>query len=303
MSQQQYPAFTKLDAFKEFLFRFAAKGYVPYHWYNKNLPHKNELSSAGKPLKLEIVSHCWQYSQLLTYQLSSIVKYPITNLELTFTVFYSKEDIDTSKVLDFFADQQAKNITWNFIALPKEQLFRRAIGRNIAAKQSKADWIWFTDCDVVFHENALDQMAGELAGITEPLVYPKKMQVTELLPKDDPLFEQVRHNPSICELETTKFTERTFTRATGPIQIVHGHIARTCGYCDDLPVYQKTMPSWSKCYDDRAFRWLINSQGYPIEVNNIFFIRHVEKGRYKKDSGYTKVRKFIRKTKSSLIGR
>lgn len=303
MDQRHYKSFTRLDGIKEVLFRFAAKGWVPYHWFNKNLPAPQQLRQASRPVKLEIVSHCWNYSEFLTYQLSSLVKYEFKDAEVTHTVFYSPEDSATSEVLEFFRSQSKPGLTWNFIALPKEQLFRRAIGRNIAAKQSGADWVWFTDCDVVFHQGALDALAKELEGRQDTLVYPAQMRVTELLAKDDPLLQQVKQQPAVREVDMKKFSDRTFSRATGPIQIVHGDVARACGYCDDLEVYQRTMSRWAKCYDDRAFRWLINSQGVPIEVPNVLFIRHAEKGRYQKGSKISLVRKTIRRVKSNLIGR
>ena len=303
MNQRHYDTFTRLDGFKEVLFRFAAKGWLPYHWFNKNLPSPEQLSKAELPIKLEIVSHCWNYSDFLTYQLSSLIKYDFKDVEVTYTLFYFEEDVATSKVLEFFSSQQKPRLTWNFIALPKEQLFRRAIGRNIAAKQSKADWLWFTDCDVVFHESSLDALARELQGRQDALVYPGKMQATELLAKNDPLLQKVKQKPAIREVDMEKFSDRSFSRATGPIQIVHGDVARACGYCHDLKVYQKTMPRWSKCYDDRAFRWLINSQGVPINVPNVLFIRHAEKGRYHQGSKISLFRKSIRRIKSRLIGR
>lgn len=302
-NQRVYTPFAGFDNVREFLFRFAAKGIVPYRWFNKNLPAKNALSKCSLPLKLEIVSHCWNYSDFLTYQLSSLITYPFEGLSVTHTVFYCHEDLATTELLAFFEAQQTDNVTWNFINLPKEQLFRRAIGRNMAAKQSSADWVWFTDCDVVFHEGALTALAKALAGRQDVLVYPQTLRVTELLSKDDDMLAQVKQAPGVREVDTQKFSERNFTRATGPIQIVHGDVARACGYCDDVEVYQKTMPRWAKCYDDRCFRWLINSKGVPIDVPNVLFIRHAEKGRYQQGSQISFIRKSIRRAKSSLIGR
>jgi hypothetical protein len=80
-------------------------------------------------------------------------------------------------------------------------------------------------------------------------------------------------------------------------------VARACGYCDSLAVYQKTMPRWSKCYEDRAFRWLLGSQGVPIDVPNVLFIRHAEKGRYQQNSQLSVLRKTIRRVKSALFNK
>jgi hypothetical protein len=302
MSSNEYPPFTRLDSIKEFLFRFAAKGIIPFHWINKNLPEQSSLAKAELPIKLEIVSHCWNYSDFLTYQLSSLAKYPVNKVTVTHTVFYSEEDRATSELLAYFSSKQITNVHWNFIALPTEQLMRRAIGRNIAAKQTKADWVWFTDCDVVFHQGSLDSLAEQLHGRQDYLVYPRKLLATELLQKDDPLLADASDELGIKEVDMTKFSDQHFSRATGPIQIAHGDVARACGYCDDLKIYQTTVERWKKTYDDRAFRWLINSQGVAIDVPNVLFIRHAEKGRYKKDSAFSRVRKLVRKIKSSVFG-
>lgn len=303
MTQISAKPFRRIDAVKEFFLRFAASGFLPGLWFNPTLPERSALSKAGVPLQLEIVSHCWKYAEFQLYQLSSLVNYPPTRCEVTHTVFYSEEDADTVRLLNFFRQKTVVNVRWNFIALPKEQLFRRAIGRNLAAKNTTADWIWFTDCDVVFHQGALDALAEQLADKQELLVYPQKMLVTSLLAKDDPLIAKARAEPAVMDIDMSQFSVREFSRATGPIQIAHGDVARACGYCEGLAVYQKTMPRWSKCYEDRAFRWLLGSQGVPIQVPNVLFIRHAEKGRYQQDSQLSVVRKTIRRIKSALFNK
>ena len=50
---------------------------------------------------LEIVSHCWGYANMLTYQLSSFVNYPPTKLNLTVTVFYAEEDTSGESSFNF----------------------------------------------------------------------------------------------------------------------------------------------------------------------------------------------------------
>lgn len=303
MATPPIPAFNTLDAFKEFFFRFAAKGLLPSTWFNQNLPSKQQRATASQPVSIEIVSHCWKYAEFQLYQLSSLVNFPPTSCIITHTVFYSVEDVDTVRLLNYFGQINVNNVQWNFIALPKEQLFRRAIGRNIAAKKTQADWVWFTDCDVVFHQGALDALAAQLIGRQDVLVYPRQMQVTSLLAKDDPLITKARAEPAVMDIELSQFSVRHFSRATGPIQIAHGDVARACGYCADLAVYQKTMPRWSKCYEDRAFRWLVGSQGVAIDIPNVFFIRHAEKGRYQQDSQLSKVRKTIRRLKSAVFNK
>ncbi|MBW3141221.1 glycosyltransferase family A protein [Ferrimonas balearica] len=303
MTERHASEFTLGEKIVEASLRLAASGGIPGRWFNKALPEQSALTPAEAPLTLEIVSHCWKYSEFQLYQLSSLVNYPPTALQVVHTVFYSEEDDDTVRLLDFFRTMSVENVRWNFQPMPKEELFRRAIGRNRAAKATEADWVWFTDCDVVFHEGALDALAKQLEGRQDYLVYPQQMLATELLSKDDPLILEAKRHPRLMELDLTRFSVRKFSRATGPIQIAHGDVARACGYCPDLKVYQKPMPRWSKCYEDRAFRWLLGTQGTPIEVPNVLFIRHAEKGRYQQGSQLSLLRKTIRRIKSALIGR
>jgi hypothetical protein len=302
MTQPSSNRFTHLDAIKEFLLRYAASGLFPARVFNRNLPKLTDLTPAEPPIALEIVSHCWNYSHFLLYQLSSLINYPPKQLTVTFTVYYSEEDRDTVRLLDFFRAFTAKNVQWNFCPLPKSRLFRRAIGRNLAAKASKADWVWFTDCDILFHQGCLDGLARQLQGRQEILVYPQQVKQTTCLAKDDPLIDKTRTLPQVKDVDTAQFTASTVKRATGPLQIVHGDVARACGYCDDLAVYQKPQAHWAKAYEDRAFRWLLGTQGVPIEVPNVLWIRHVEKGRYQAGSRFTQVRKAVRRIKSRLTG-
>ncbi|RUO23692.1 glycosyl transferase [Aliidiomarina iranensis] len=273
------------------LARLAVSGVLPIRWaYPK--PQKEYAGKTGK-LHLEIVSHCWQYAHLQAYQLSSLAQYAPKDISVTMTVYYSEEDDKSSELLEFFAQQKVENVQWQWRAMPKEQLFRRGIGRNHAALNSNADWVWFTDCDVVFHEGALDKLAAELQGCREPLVYPHEERVTSLLAEDDPLLQKAA-KPQVVSLDGTEFITKTLTKATGPMQITHGDVAREMGYCAAMSVYQTPAESWQKCYEDRAFRWLLKSQGKAITVPGVYRIRHIFKGRYTGSQTNTSVRSAIR---------
>ena len=277
--------------------RFAAGGAIPAKWYLKSLPVENNRQAKTGSLHIEIVSHCWNYSHLLAYQLSSLVNFPPENTQVTMTVFYCDEDADTVALLDFFALQDIHNVTWNWQPLPKEQLFRRSIGRNIAAKQSLADWVWFTDCDVLFNENCFASLSASLQSRRDTLVFPRQQRVTSLLSQDDPMLS-AGAKPRIVSAPTEKFQITENTRATGPLQITHGDVARACGYCESLPYYQTPSPVWCKAYEDRAFRWLLRTKGVPMDIEGVYRIRHVEKGRYTGSSVNTGVRSRIRRLKS-----
>ncbi len=276
------------------LFRLVIKHIVPASLFREKIPDSSQRKAVDGHFNLEIVSHCWGYGNMLAYQLSSYVNYPPTKLSVTATVLYSEEDEKTTEVINFFKAIEVPNVTWNFQAITKEKLFRRSIGRNMAAKSTTADWIWYTDCDNIFHENCLDSVAEQLQGCREILVHPKCEYTTEMLLDDDPILRK-DSAPAVIEIERTKFTSTPLKKSTGPYQIVHGDVARAIGYCEKLKMFQTEETAWRKTYEDTAFKWLINSEGTPFEIENALRIRHVSKGRYTKDSNVSRVRSKIRR--------
>ena len=95
-------------------------------------------------------------------------------------------------MLDYFGRMEVPGVSWNWQPLAKEKLFRRSIGRNLAAKSTEADWIWFTDADIIFHENCLDTLAELLQGRDDGLVHPRIGLGTALLPEDHEILEKGR---------------------------------------------------------------------------------------------------------------
>ena len=277
--------------------RFAASGYVPASWFREVDPRTVRKAKREGKLHLEIVSHCWNYAHLLTYQLSSLVNNRTEKLDVTMTVFHAIEDEAIKPVLEFFGGIDVPGVRWNWQALPKEQIFRRSIGRNLAAKATKADWVWFTDCDIVFHENCLDTLADQLQGRDDTLVFPIRDRGTELLEDSADILSRGRELPAIREIALSEFTivSEERKKAKGAFQIAHGDIARACGYCETIGLYQRPSDRWRKTYEDRAFKWLIGSQGTGLDVPSVCQIRHIVKGRYKKDSRFSRLRASIRK--------
>ena len=279
-------------------YRFAATGFLPVSWFRNVDPDKVKKAKKTGKLSLEIVSHCWRYGHFLTYQLSSLVNNRTDKFDITMTVFYSADDDAVTSVLDYFGKIDVPGVSWNWQTLPKNELFRRGIGRNRAALATKADWIWFTDCDIIFHERCLDTLADLLQGRDDGLVHPNIGYGTALLPEDDDILTCGKDGPAVREIPIDQFRPYGGPRkkAKGPHQITHGDIARACGYCGSIPYYMEPSEIWRKTYEDRAFRWLIGTHGTPLEIPNVCQIRHIVKGRYKKDSFMSKVRGAVRKS-------
>ncbi|MCY4555717.1 MAG: glycosyltransferase [Chloroflexi bacterium] len=244
-------------------YQFFARRFLPVSWFRLVDPAQIPRAKRRGRLHLHIVSHCWRYGHFLTYQLSSLVIHRTSRFDLTMTVYYSPEDEPTQEVLRLFGDIELPGITWDWQPLPKESLFRRGIGRNLTAKRSTADWIWFTDADVVFGEECLESLAETLQDRDDALVFPALTRATALLPEEDPVLRRGRMGPALTELPLQAFPYRLgpAKRAMGPYQIVHGDVARAFGYCESIRVYQKPAEHWRKCYEDSAFRWLLGTHG------------------------------------------
>jgi hypothetical protein len=275
-------------------FRIAASGLLPASWFRAALPAEADRTPGPDFPTLEIVSHCWRYAHMLAYQLSSVVNYPPTRLNLIVTVLYADEDQETRELLAFIGRHAVANVTWNWLPLPREQLFRRGIGRNRAALSTTADWVWMADCDILFHKGCLDTLAAELRGRRDVLLFPRQERTTEML-ADSCAMLQGGRDRKLVDIDTSVFNLHTRDRAKGAYQIIHGDVARAIGYCDGIPLYQTPARHWCKCYEDRAFRWLAGTQGTPIDVPGVYQIRHLEKGRYQKGSAWSAIRSRIRR--------
>lgn len=114
---------------------------VPVSWIAPTPPTTLTTRSLNEPQQLQIVSHCWQYAHLLAYQMSSLALSPPTHAKLQYTLFYAPEDSDTQNLIWHFDERDVPNVKWDWQPLPREQLLRRAIGRNLAARASTADWV------------------------------------------------------------------------------------------------------------------------------------------------------------------
>lgn len=280
MSQQ--PLFNRWDG----LLAAGYRGLCKHGWLRRALGWQVQLPTCPQPrtvgrLHLEIVSHCWNYAHLLTFQLQSVVRFPPTASTITMTIFYNDSDVETRALLDWCQQQKVEGVTWAFHSLQKSHLFRRAIGRNQAGLATKADWIWFTDCDVIFGENFLDALASELQTLDYPLVYPAVEYRTPPLPSDHAWFAR-RQSPANTATFDPSITQPVMLdRATGPMQIVRGDVARAVGYCRQPRFYQKPAKHWCKATEDRVFRWQLGTQGVAINAGPVYRLQHQAKGRYR----------------------
>jgi hypothetical protein len=239
-------------------------------------------------MDIEIVSHCWHYSRLLTYQLSSLVLYP-PKCEVRITVFACADDIRTVGSLEHFSHPDRLDrlryppqsngrpqLSWQL--LPPERLCRRAIGRNLAAESTPARIIWFADCDMMFGPGCLDWLSenwpeGNVLG------YPHYVgKCTH--ERGDELIEAVK-KPAVMEIDPTDFPPHRQPRAIGGTQIVCGDVARERGYLKDSKRYQRPASRWMRTVDDVVYRKRVLGvgRGTRLEIPNCWRIRHSKYGR------------------------
>jgi len=280
-------------------YRLAPGVRLPASWWVPDMKKAQaESPEVRDPLEVEVVSHCWNYSHMLAYQLSSVVTNPPSKVKLIMTVCYCPEDKGTVDLLEFFAGKTVPNVAWNWQSMPPAELMRRAIGRHRAATTSTADWVWFTDCDLLFHAGCLDGLAPALVGRTEALVFPQEERCTSMLAADDAMLTAATARPKLVEIDPQRFEIQRPKKATGPLQIVRGDLARKFGYCGAIRCYQTPTDVWRKTYEDRAFRWLLGTHGTPIDVPGVYRIKHIEKGRYHGSKLMSRMRSEIRQAKA-----
>jgi hypothetical protein len=110
----------------------------------------------------------------------------------------------------------------------------------------------------------------------------------------------MRLEPRVLDIDTARFEFQTMRHATGGYQIVHGDVARACGYCEQLKFFQRPVERWSKAFEDRTFRWLMGTGGVPLDVPGVYRIRHRHKGRYGDNRLEARIRSKIRRVQEKI---
>lgn len=235
-------------------------------------------------VRIEVVSHCYRYASLLRYQLSSLCYWPPPEgMEVTATVFFTPNDEATTRTLEWFGNQQVRGVRWNWQALPESRLCRRAIGRNLAALSSTADWVWFTDADYWFTSDCWKSFMrfGHINVNIEPLVYPKKVHTQSEHGLGDNCIARARMASGFVFADPREFTPLRMSRAIGGIQIASGGICREKGYLNGWRRAQTPLvePIWQRTMEDVWYRKYLQTEGVPVRLLGVYRIRHSQAGR------------------------
>ncbi len=236
-------------------------------------------------MSIHIVTHAYagdlpQYAVFLRAQLSSLILYkPKTPVSITVCV-----TADDEKVVKVLADLSihfgnSLDICW----LPKEQLFRRSIGRNIVALQTHQHLLWATDVDHVFGDGCLDELQDTWNWFPPDkkpvMVWPNQIQIQMVHELGDRYVEKHLESTGLIDINPKEFELKTYNRSIGGIQIINGQFCRKHGYLNGSKRWQRPVspvrpfPSFA---DDVRFRAFCASQGEveAISVKNLYRLRH-----------------------------
>jgi len=232
-------------------------------------------------VRLEIATHCWNYSRLLTYHLSSLVLFPPKETQVKMTIVYAIDDDPTKEVIDYFKKWSVDNVEWATLPLAPKNVCRRTIGRNQVALDTQADWVWFCDADYWFGEGALDALGKvEKKG---PLVYPRLVWVSKNHGVGDKAINEIEA-PRIAQIDREDFVQTRYRRAIGGAQIARGDVLREKGYLNGNKGQMRPSAGWRRTSEDRLFRITLGTGGVPVEFPNVYRIRHSVRGGHGKET-------------------
>ncbi len=231
--------------------------------------------------RIEIVTHVYakvlpHYAQALTYQLSSLNLYR-SKAEVSITICLDMTDAKTVEVLLWFGLQCSFPIKIrNF---PIERLGRRAIGRNVVAKETEADIIWFTDVDYLFRDGCLDAVADFVWPEKSALAFPHFVQMSHDHELGDSILSEASY-PQLVDIDPKDFYSHEVTQPPGGCFIIKGDFAREHGYLPGHKKYQSpTDGVFLSCKCDVPYRSYCKRNGdgaKVIEIPNVFRIRHTK---------------------------
>ena len=167
--------------------------------------------------------------------------------------------------------------------MPVNKLGRRSIGRNLAAKWSKADIVWFTDVDHCFCNGIFSNLENLEWPEDTTMVYPKIIMIHKNHEIGDALLRTIKeriHYPlPVPLLNVHNFIEKQYNRAIGGVQIVRGEFAYEHGYLDGEEKWQRPVKKpFGDFRDDIAYRNFCTKYGsiMSVDLPGVYRIRHTE---------------------------
>lgn len=240
-------------------------------------------------MKLLIVTHCYafelpQYGVFMRSQLKSLLEFPPQKCDWKLHVICWEFDTEITKWLQKASEKMPDKI-YVTAYMGKGPVFRRAVGRNLAAKINTHDLVWFTDVDHIFHEGCLDALADVWEGFGDkkpPMIFPKTIKVQKSFEEADKFWIDALKKPrnQFHFPPLDHFEDKHYNRAIGGVQICSGPLVRQIGYLDGDPLCQSTdgRVPFPDFRDDVKFRSEIGRYGdiVPIELPGLYRLRHTK---------------------------
>lgn len=235
---------------------------------------------------LRIINHCWAkdvpiYAQMTRAQLLSLLQFR-PKIPVSYTLVYSKEDPNTECLLDEFGKEFRGSLDLEGLCLDPQDLWRRSIGRNLAAKSdTKSDLFWFTDSDHLFGPRCIDTLFSEWKELHEPeFLWPRFCLVNDDKDVVDCILDK-NQNVRISDFGLDNFSSKKNPRAIGGIQIASQEFIKQYGYLDWSDKWRRPANTpFPDFRDDVVFREHALKYGdYAcIELPNLFRLRHTTVG-------------------------
>ena len=231
--------------------------------------------------RIHIVSHCYatelpHYADALVYQLSSFVLHPPEECIVEVTVCCDYHDENTGRVVRWFLEHRP-NLKLNTIYLTPQELGRRAIGRNRAAKTGVFNFVWFADCDQIYRDGILDRLATMEWPEGAVMVFPRQIMIHRDHATGSKVTAAVGDDVRLMDADTSLFVPKQYHRAIGGVQIVQGDFAREHGYLDCQPDWRQPVEKpFSSFKDDIIYRrhCLLHGQIVGVDLPGVYRIRH-----------------------------
>jgi hypothetical protein len=196
------------------------------------------------------------------------------------TVLTVNEDQGTHNVIDWGSKA---GIDIQVFLMEPHQIGRRSIGRNWASLLTKANFVWFSDCDQVYRDGVLDKLV-ELTWPEEAvMIFPQHIHISTKR-TGNKILRAVGALPHQIDIDLSQFYVRKYFRAIGGVQIVKGDFAREHGYLNGYPRWEKpTDGTFQRCHCDIAYRKACLKHGsiVPVDLPGMYRIQHSIKGKNK----------------------
>lgn len=235
-------------------------------------------------MSVRIVTHCYglelpQYSYFLDAQLWSLREFAPIGTCITICLWL--EDFLTQSIIKRHEGIDSEKLEIRLLMTShKGDLFNRAILRNVAAKRSTEDVVWFTDVDHIFGEGCLQALEEQMKNTEGVLHYPESLLIHKDHETGDKYWKRLKDD-SYFYLNQNDFQPMQYHKAIGGVQIVPGWFARKYGYLDHSDKLLKptdgTKP-FPTFRDDVKYRKFCSYHGPTVKLQlpNLYRLRHTE---------------------------